>query len=130
MVVAAVLMITGCQTWGPTWSEVSGRRYNLVEMNVAPTMIERVDDQGAFATGPDLPVRIEPGSRRVVLQAYPLSAGWAGGMDVEVMTLDAEPCKRYFINARFANPLGRSWTPFVDYVETISGCIVPSSEKK
>lgn len=130
LIVAAVVTVSGCQTWGPTWSEISGRRFTRVEMNVTPTIIERVDNQGAFATGPGMPVRIEPGQRRIVLQAYPLSAGWAGGMDLEVMMLDAEPCRRYYINARFANPLGPAWTPFIDYVETISGCAVPSPEKK
>ena len=26
-VVAIMLLVAGCQTWGPTWSELSGARY-------------------------------------------------------------------------------------------------------
>jgi hypothetical protein len=33
-----------------------------------------------------------------------------------------EPCKRYYINAQFDNPVEPSWTPVVDHVETIAGC--------
>ncbi len=61
-------------------------RCNRVEINVAPTIIERVDDRGSFASGPNLPVRIEPGTRRLVLQAYPLPAGSTGGTDVDEMS--------------------------------------------
>ena len=31
-----VTMLTGCQTWGPTWSELTGQRYNVTDLNRRP----------------------------------------------------------------------------------------------
>ena len=121
-------VVTGCATWGPTWSEVTGTRFDRVSpagLNVAPVVITNVDDRGAFPNAPDEPTRIEPGRRRLVVQSLPLSGGWVGGMDLEVLMLDAEPCRRYYINAKFENPLGRSYTPFVAFVENVAGCQLP-----
>ena len=59
--------------------------------------------------------------------AVPLSGGWAGGTDLIEFELDAQPCKRYFIVAKYENPLGPSWTPFVDEIQTIVGCKLPDA---
>lgn len=110
-------VLPGCQTWGPTWSEVTGNRWNVAIMFRRPAIIERVDDQGSFATNP---IKIEPGTRRLVLGA-PVP-GWPGGSDLKVFMLDAQPCKRYYLNAQFQNNVQPEWTPVVDYVEDIAGC--------
>jgi len=117
--VASTLLLSGCQTWGPTWSEVTGQQFptGTITLNRRPAVIERIDDRGSFATDP---IRMEPGSRRLVLSA-PVR-GWAGGSGLEVFMLDAAPCKRYYVNAQFADPLGRNWTPVNDFVEDIAGC--------
>jgi len=113
------LLLGGCQTWGPTWSELTGHRYTRVEMNRLPAIIEQVDGQGAFAS---YPIKIEPGKHDLVLQG-PTPARPGGSVLVEY-TLVAEPCKRYYINAQFANPIDNKWTPVIDYVEEIAGCKV------
>jgi len=117
--VASSLLLAGCQTWGPTWSEVTGQQFptGTITLNRRPAVIERIDDRGSFAS---FPVKMEPGTRRLVLSA-PVR-GWAGGSDLEVFMLDAAPCKRYYVNAQFADPLGRDWTPAIDFVENIAGC--------
>ena len=28
---AAALLVAGCQTWGPTWSELTGDRYTIID---------------------------------------------------------------------------------------------------
>jgi hypothetical protein len=117
------LLLTGCQTWGPTWSEITGERWHTTIPNRRPAIIERVDDQGAFAS---FPIRIEPGSHRVTISAP--APGWMGGSALKTMTLDAEPCKRYYINAHFADPLEPNFAPVVDYVEPIAGCTVPAAK--
>ena len=38
--------------------------------------------------------------------------------------LDAAPCKRYYINAQFANNVQPEWTPVIDYVDDIAGCTI------
>ena len=117
------LMLTGCQTWSPAWSEVSGARWNMTIINRRPAIIERIDDQGAFAA---YPLKIEAGTRRIVLSAP--APGWPGGSELRVMMLDIEPCKRYYINAQFANPLGRGFTPVVDYIEGVAGCAIVAKQ--
>ena len=113
------LLLPGCQTWGPTWSELSGQPYPSGEINQyrRPAIIEHVDDQGAFAS---YPVKMDPGTHRLVLGAP--APGWPGGAELKVFMLDAAPCKRYYVNAQFANPLDRDWKPVIDYVEDIAGC--------
>ena len=69
-------------------------------------------------------VKIEPGDHSIELSAPPLSPGWTGGTALVTMQLKVEPCKRYYINGTYANPLGMDWTPFIDYVDNISGCTV------
>jgi hypothetical protein len=98
---------------------VTGDRYNRAIMFRRPAIIERVDDQGAFVSNP---IRIVPGTRRLVLGA-PMP-DWPGGSDLQVFTLDAQPCQRYYINAQFQNNVLREWSPVIDYVEGIAGCTV------
>ena len=61
----APTLLTGCQTWGPTWSELTGQRFNVTIPNRRPAIIDRVDDRGAF-TNPNL-IRVDPGERRLVV---------------------------------------------------------------
>ena len=116
---AAAMALSSCATWGPTWSEVSGSRaYSRTELNTAPTFVNLVDGQNpgprirGYGYGPDY--KLEPGSHTMLLQAPPLSRGWAGGTELQTLTLNFEPCKRYYIVAKYANPLGTQWTPQVD----------------
>jgi hypothetical protein len=115
------VLLAGCQTWGPTWSEVTGQKYNVTISNRRPAIIDRVDDQGAFPD-PRL-IRITPGEHRLVVQGP--APGWPGGPPLHVMMLNAAPCKRYYINAQFENPVAPNWTPVIDYAEDIPGCQVP-----
>jgi hypothetical protein len=112
-------VLTGCQTWGPTWSELTGQRYNVTILNRRPAIIDRVDDRGSFPN-PNL-IKIEPGEHRLVVQGP--APGWAGGPPLHVMMLNAEPCKRYYINAQFDNTIAQQWTPVIDYVEPIGDCV-------
>src|SRR5881628_1772922 len=98
--VLMTLLLGGCQTWGPTWSEITGYRYPSAAAYQfrRPAIVEHVDSQGAFVTDP---IKVEPGTHRIELSA-PVP-GWRGGSDIKVMTVDMAPCKRYYINAQFEN---------------------------
>ena len=113
---AALLLpiaLAGCQTWGPAWSEVSGSRKTPIAYTEA----------GRYRY-----MRIEPGQHRLTLQGVPLRSGWQGTL--QPYTLNAEPCKRYYINAQFDGPLQPSdWKPVIDYVETIPGCGMAMASK-
>jgi hypothetical protein len=119
------MFLTGCQTWGPTWSELSGQRYNVTIPNRRPAIIDQVDRQGAFPD-PNM-IKVDPGMHRLVVQGP--APGWPGGPPLHVMELSVEPCKRYYINAQFENTITQAWTPVVDFVEPIGDCVVPGSAK-
>lgn len=120
LVLLLLLALPGCQTWGPTWSEITGDQYVFGTLYRRPAIIEHIDSQGAFVSDP---IRVEPGNRRVELSA-PLPPQWRGGSDLKDIMLDVEPCKRYYINAQFENNVSINWKPVIDYVETIPGCSV------
>jgi|KBSSwiStaDraftv2_1062776.scaffolds.fasta_scaffold207743_2 hypothetical protein len=124
LLLVAPLLLVGCQTWGPTWSEVSGARYyNLATMYRLPAVISRIDDQGAFA---QYPIKVEPGRHEIRLQGT--LRGWSGAT-FETMVLTLEPCKRYYLNAQYQNTIQPRFTPVVDYVDDIAGCGMVASAK-
>ena len=115
------VLLAGCQTWGPTWSEVTGARYPTGEIHQfrRPAIVERIDAQGAFVSDP---IKTEPGMHRIELSA-PVP-GWPGGSDIKVMMIDMTPCKRYYLNAQFENNVSQKWQPVIDYAEDIAGCTI------
>ena len=117
------MILSGCQTWGPTWSEVSGTRYHRTELNRSAVVIETVDGRTPldYRSGGYRIARMEPGERLLTITGVPLRPGWQG--QLREYRLDAKPCTRYYINAQFADPLSPSdWKPVIDYTEPIAGC--------
>jgi hypothetical protein len=123
LLLALPLALAGCQTWGPTWSEVTGARWNRAIMDRRPAIIERIDDTSAFAQSP---IKIDPGPHRIVLQGPDPKR--PGGGTLQVFTLDAEPCKRYYLNAQFKNNVEPEWTPVIDYVWDVAGCSIAAKK--
>ncbi len=117
--------LSGCQTWGPTWSEISGSRYNVTDYNRFATAINAVDGSNP---GPRTGYRgrsyykVDPGHHTIELQALNNTPYWVAGINLKNAPLDVEPCKRYYLNANFENRLLTDWKPVVDYVEAIPGC--------
>src|SRR5690348_16345475 len=83
--------LAGCATYGPTWSEISGNRYNRAVLNRQPALIEKVDGWSSY---PQYPIKLDPGPHEVVLQG---ATRWPGGAPLRTMTLTLEPCKRYYL---------------------------------
>ncbi|HEV2977511.1 MAG TPA: hypothetical protein VG425_07975 [Casimicrobiaceae bacterium] len=125
--VLAMLLLGSCQTWGPTWSEVTGVRYTAPSLGVGPVVINQIDGSNP-GNAPGQPIKITPGHHTLVLQVIP-PGSVAGLVNLEQTVLDAAPCKRYYINGRFAASTSTDWKPFVDYEEQISDCQVPASPK-
>jgi hypothetical protein len=109
---------TGCATYGPTWSEVSGERYNVTIQNRRPGYIQKIDGYSSYT----YPIKLEPGKHEIELGAN--APGWTGGPALHTMTLTLQPCMRYYLNAQFNNPVQPDWQPVVDYTEPIAGCKV------
>jgi hypothetical protein len=112
----ATILVAGCQTWGPTWSEITGERYTSVAPDRRAAILIRAGDE---SIGSVTPFRIEPGKYDIQVQS-PVHNRFPGS--IKTMALAIEPCRRYYINAQFADPVRPEWTPVIDYVETISGC--------
>jgi hypothetical protein len=126
LIVAAPLLGSlgsGCQTWGPTWSEISGARYNVTILHRRPAVIEEIDGYSSYAS---YPIKIEPGAHRLVIGGP--APGWQGP-NLESFSLEAAPCKRYYINAQFKDPIQPDFVPVVDHVEDIAGCQVAVAAK-
>ena len=122
---AAVLLFSGCQTWGPSWSELIGVRYNdITSMTDGPVVVNLVDGASP-GTAPREAIKLTPGQHKLVLQAIaPGAIAGAGQLNMEATEVDFKPCVRYYINARFAASTSTSWQPFIDYEEKIPGCQV------
>jgi len=50
----APLMLSSCQTWGPSWSEITGERWMVpsADFNTAPTSVNLIDGVGSFQRVP------------------------------------------------------------------------------
>jgi len=70
-----------------------------------------------------MPYKVAPGTYTIAVES-PRHSGFAGS--IQEMKLNIEPCKRYYINAQFQDPVRPEWTPVVDEAEPIAGCRVTS----
>ena len=113
------IALSGCQTWGPTWSELTGVRYTKINPDRRGAILIRAGDE---TISPSMPFRIAPGTYEIQVQS-PVHNRFRGSE--QDMTLTIEPCKRYYINAQFDNPTTPNWHPVVDYVQPIAGCRTP-----
>jgi hypothetical protein len=116
LVAAASALLAGCATTD-TFSYLEGRRWHRAEMNTYDATIISVDGSHYLY---QKPVRIDPGLRRIVVQAPP-AAGFSYG-EQRTIEMNVEPCKRYWFAAVKKSPLSQDFEPKVDYVEDIAGC--------
>ncbi|MFO1309044.1 MAG: hypothetical protein U1F64_11455 [Burkholderiales bacterium] len=117
-VLAIPAVLAGCATWGPTWSEVTGRRFNLAVADRRAVEIVSVGEAGGWVNSD--PLKVVPGRQRVVVASFP-HAGFLGGRQQE-FELDIKPCMRYYVNAQFESSISPRFEIVVDQVETIAGC--------
>jgi hypothetical protein len=122
IVVALPAVLSGCASMMSTYSEVSGDRYNLAIMDRRSVEIVRVGNTTGWAN--NQPVQVSPGTYPVVVASRP-HGGFAGGLQ-QTLDLKVDPCKRYYINAQYANPITPDYRVVVDHVETIAGCRAPA----
>jgi len=118
-------LLSGCQTWGPTWSEVTGVRYNVSTMGVGPVVINLLDGYSPNNI-PGQPIKVTTGKHTLMLQVVP-PGSVVGLVNMEQTTVDFAPCVRYYINGRFDSSTSTDWRPFIDYEEKIAGCQLPGT---
>jgi hypothetical protein len=113
-IAAAALLVAGCST---TYSELSGNRYYRTPIDTYPVSIVKIDGESPLRRDP---VYIEPGVRKITVQAPPGAAHRYG--DEQTLTLDVKPCTRYWIVAVKEGPLTSEFKPKVDHQEPIASC--------
>ncbi|HTN50115.1 MAG TPA: hypothetical protein VMK32_11845 [Burkholderiaceae bacterium] len=114
VLIAGLTAILGGCAWNAPMSEVTGNLYSHVNKDMYATGILAIDGEYTYYN----PTTITPG--RHVLRVQGLAPNWADA--AKELTLDAEPCKRYYIAGYRVNPVTRDWEPKVDVVMPISGC--------
>ena len=105
LAIAAASMLSSCQTWGPTWSEVTGATLDDIDrLSTAAPAIDRPRRRPERVPGYG-GIKVEPGRARPGPARRPTSADGRGGTDARrPVMLDVAPCKRYYINAQFTTP--------------------------
>ncbi len=119
LAVAAVGLLSACATVPPGYVMLTGERWKKAELNTFDVTIISVDGRH-YVERKSQPVIIEPGRRQVVVQG-PATAGFTYG-EQRTLTLDAQPCTRYWIEAKKANALSQDFEPRINYQEPIAGC--------
>jgi hypothetical protein len=122
--VGVVLCLAACSsTQSPTFNEP----YALIEGGYPsqvrkeyPAFISAIDGQSNF--DPRRPAPLTPGKHKV--DVYFSSSTVAGGAEKHVrsLDLDAAPCTRYRVVARYANLVSVDWEPVI-YSEPIGECV-------
>lgn len=118
---AAALLAAGCAATDP-FSQLTGQRWRKAELNTYPVIIISVD--GTHYIERNVPLMIEPGPRKIVVQAPP-AAGFSFG-EQRTLELDVKPCTRYWIEAKKSSPLAQDFEPRINYEEPLSGCKRPA----
>jgi hypothetical protein len=119
LLLALPACLAGCAT-PYQYSQLVGTRYFRVPINTYPVAVVRVDGESTPLNGP---VLVEPGLRRVVVQAGPTAARSFG--EERVMELRVLPCTRYYLVAEKLNSLASDFTPRIDHQEPVPGCTAP-----
>jgi hypothetical protein len=110
------VLLQGCAA--SPYPELVGQRYFVTNIDTYPVLISSVDGKSSVT----VPVRVDPGIRRITVQGTP---GGAGVSDLETFTLDVKPCTRYYIVAVKASPLESRFTPRIDFEQALAGCTAP-----
>jgi hypothetical protein len=109
--------LAGCATYSKEVSYLYGERYNRTNIHTFATIITAIDGESTAQRA--VPVPIEPGQHVISLATAPV-AGFRIPQTRDI-SLNVEPCKRYFIVAERDNRLQQNWRPLVDYVDDAGG---------
>ena len=110
--------LSGCA--GYHFSQVTGERFNVTNLNTFPTTISRVDGSSVLVGEPFIPV--SPGTRVIEVQGPP---NVTNPGEFRNITIDIKPCTRYYIVAFKPNRLESDFTPRIDHEMPVPGCTPP-----
>lgn len=118
---ASAALLQGCASgvWDAPYSRfVMGTA--SADVLEKPGAIEKIDGQSTDNTRNPFPVA--PGKHTLLVAFTTPRAVTSIEDQLKNLVVDAQPCKRYYIVARYANMTTPEWTPKVAYVENIGEC--------
>jgi hypothetical protein len=115
--IAAVLVVGGCASAG------YDKPYALIESGdvqdvnrQSPVIIERIDGNSPMRGRPQ---PVEPGKRVVEISSVGRSSAKSL---IQTVVVEAEPCMRYRLAAKYDTRLDLEWTPVLQWAEPIGEC--------
>ena len=122
---AAVLFVSGCQTWGPTWSELTGVRYNdITSLTDGPVVVNLIDGASP-GTAPREAIKVTPGMHKLVLSGDSSGCGRRRRADQPRSDRSRLQALHALLHQRALRGVDQhDWRPYIDYEEKIPGCQV------
>ena len=112
-------LLSACASSGYHFSQLDGRKYNLVPIDTYSVQIVSVDGRHTL----DTRVLVDPGMRQVTVQGPP--DGTHRYANQRTIGLEVAPCTRYYLVAVKSNRLSSDFDVKIDYQERIGGCTPP-----
>jgi hypothetical protein len=110
--------LSGCAT-DYHYSQISGRKYHVSEIDTYSISILRVDGRSTILH----PTPVDPGRRMILVQGPPDGVSLEGRQ--REIAIDVKPCTRYYPVAVKPNRLSSDFDVRVDYEEPVGGCTPP-----
>ena len=114
--------LAACAT-GYHYSQLSGQKYNVTNLDTYTVIINRIDGQSPLAGEPLLPV--DPGRHTIEVQGPP---NLTNPGEYRSITIDVKVCTRYYIVAYKPERLTSDFTPRIDHEMPVPGCTPPPSK--
>ena len=110
--------LSGCAT-DYHYSQLSGRKYHVSEIDTYSISILRVDGRSTILH----PTPVDPGRRMILVQGPPDGVSLEGRQ--REIAIDVKPCTRYYLVAVKNTRLSSDFDVRVDYEEPVGGCTPP-----
>jgi len=114
-----VSALSGCASLDYHYSQISGRKYHVSEIDTYSISILRIDGRSTILH----PTPVDPGRRMILVQGPPDGVSLEGRQ--REIALDVRPCTRYYLVAVKTTKLSSEFDVRVDYEEPVGGCTPP-----
>ena len=111
--------LSACASLDYHYSQISGRKYHVSEIDTYSISILRVDGRSTILH----PTPVDPGRRMILVQGPPDGVSLEGRQ--REIALDVKPCTRYYLVAVKTTRLSSDFDVRVDYEEPVGGCTPP-----
>ena len=111
--------LPGCASLDYHYSQISGQRYHVSDIDTYSVSILRIDGQSTILH----PTPVDPGLRKIMVQGPPDGVSREGRQ--KEIALDVKPCTRYYLVAVKPTRIASDFDVRVDYQEPVGGCTPP-----